>query len=122
MSQSTQQTILGFDECDPTSYHDIIFSQLPIELHADIQQSSNSEQAVLKLRWLIEYLVGTIRYKSKVKEMMKAMTDISLDSQAKPQVLKRLCQIKTMFKHCQLAEIAPLLTDTLLLTAINRQK
>jgi hypothetical protein len=82
-------------------------------------ERKDTQMAVLKLRWLIEYLVKQIRFKSKMKEMMNPLTEISLSSQSKEAVLKKLCHLKAMVKHCEISQIAPLLSDIVLLAIVN---
>lgn len=67
----------------------------------------------MKIKWLIDYFVKLIRFKGQFQKMIQPITDISHNTVASKKIIKNLCNIKVMLKHCALDEISSLMTETI---------
>lgn len=119
MSQSTNITDLNEEFSDDlfSQYYDEIFRTFPLPIniqdHED-QGVSDEDIVEMKMKWIVECFVEKIKSKSKMKEMVGPILDLVSSGKERENVIKNMGNIKIMLKHCEIQEVVPLMTETIM--------
>jgi hypothetical protein len=69
----------------------------------------------MKMKWIVECFVQKVKSKSKMKEMAGPILDLVSSGKERENVIKNMGNIKIMLKHCEIQEVVPLMTETIML-------